>query len=197
MTKDEIAFFDRISETWDADEVLSTPRKVQEILSEIGIGRGWSVLDLGTGTGVLIPFLAGAVGQEGSVVAVDISSGMLAKAERKYGHLANVSLLKRDFEAEPLEGSFDLILLYCVYPHLHQPEDTLKRLVRDNLKREGRIIVAFPTDENFINSIHKERKAESDMLPSAPRLATLFGEWGLDAGVVSYGPEEYIVEIRK
>ena len=197
MTKDEIAFFDRISETWDSDEILSTPRKVQVILSEIGIERGCRVLDLGTGTGVLIPFLAESVGPEGSVVAVDISSGMLDKAARKYSHLPNLNLVKRDFEEEHLEGRFDLILLYCVYPHLHQPENTLKRLVRDNLKREGRIIVAFPTDENFINSIHKERKAESDMLPSAPRLASLFGEWGLDAGVVSCGPEEYIVEIRK
>lgn len=196
MTTEEILFFDRLSSTWDDDEVLSLPEKINEILSATGVSEGMSVLDLGTGTGVLVPYLSAMVGQTGEVVALDISEGMLRRAISKYGDLKNVSFIKKDFENEDVAGRYDLILLYCVYPHLHFPETTLKRLVSSNLNEGGRIIIAFPSDEKFINNIHKERKAESDILPSAPLMSSRFNEWGMNSSVIKYDPGHYIVEIR-
>ncbi|MDE6264628.1 MAG: class I SAM-dependent methyltransferase [Paramuribaculum sp.] len=197
MDRNEIDFFDRLSDHWDDDEVLSTPEKVREVLSHFAIAPGMDILDLGTGTGVLIPYLSELIGESGKIAAVDISDGMLVNAIIKFGNLPNVKFYKKDFEEEALEGEYDRIILYCVYPHLHEPEDTLKRLMRDNLKPGGCIFIAFPTDEKFINNIHGERKAESDLLPPAETLAGRFREWGLDATTVAYSPEMYIVGIRK
>lgn len=195
MTTEEILFFDRLSDIWDDNEVLSTPDKILEILSELDIRKGMEILDLGTGTGVLVPYLSSMVGDKGKVTAVDISEGMLKRAKKKYGGLANVVFVLQDFEKEEVKGKYDLILLYCVFPHLHYPAQTLKRLVETNLKEKGRIIIAFPSDENFINNIHKERKAESDLLPSAPRLSLILREWGCESSVVRYDEGHYIVEI--
>lgn len=197
MTKEEINFFDKLSESWDENEKLSTPEKVSEILSGLGIKEGMEILDLGTGTGVLLPTLSGLVGDTGRVLAVDISEGMLRKAKTKFETLKNVEFAKIDFEEEELRGRFDLIMLYCVYPHLHHPRKTLTRLMDKNLKPSGRIIVAFPTDEKFINHIHEENKAESDMLPSAYELSSLFNEWGLKAEVLRYDPGHYLIGIIK
>lgn len=197
MTTKEIEFFDKISSKWDENEILSTPKKINEILSYIGLREGIKVLDLGTGTGVLVPFLSRAVGPFGKITAIDISNGMLEKAIEKFGNLENVNFKLQDFEEVSPEGRYDLIILYCVYPHLHNPEKTLRRLVDNNLLPDGRLMVAFPSDEHFINNIHKERKAESELLPSAPVLSRRFLNWGLNSKVLAYSPELYIIEIQK
>lgn len=196
MNYDEVRFFDNLAPKWDDDEILSTPEKIRSILSKIPLKIGDNVLDLGTGTGVLIPYIIERVGDDGSVTAVDGSMGMLTLAIKKYGDLPNVNLIFADFESTIFDSKFDLIMLYSVYPHLHYPEATLKDLL-NNLKPGGCIIVAFPTDENFINNIHRDRKADSDLLPSAVKLAERFLSWGLRSEVLVATAEEYIVKIAR
>lgn len=197
MTSEEISFFDNIAPKWDSLESKSTPEKVNEILDIVGVERGASVLDLGTGTGVLVPYLSERTGEEGSVVAVDISDGMLGEARRKYGSLGNVEFRKCDFEQDDLEGRYDLVMMYCVYPHLHEPAETLRKLVERNLKPGGRIIIGFPSDESFINHIHGDRKVESDLLPTAEVLVLRLVVECLRARTLAYDRGKYLVEVRE
>lgn len=196
MTTDEINFFDNIAATWDEDEIRSTPERIRSILSKVKINPGQKVLDLGTGTGVLIPYLAEAVGEKGQVLGIDVSSGMLRQAIKKFGNIRNVNFFKMDFEEETIDGNFDVIFLYCVLPHLQDATKTLIKLMENNLNQGGKIIIAFPSDENFINNIHKEKKAESNLLPPANILCETLRHQGLISRVVSYSAEEYIVEIK-
>lgn len=53
-------------------------QKPEEIVAALGIKPGDTVVDLGAGTGYLLPPLAAAVGPEGSVVALDLEPAMLA-----------------------------------------------------------------------------------------------------------------------
>ncbi len=197
MTESEIEFFDRLAPDWDANEVRSTPQRVKSILSKLPIRKGVRVLDLGTGTGVLVPYLSEMVGEEGRVVGIDLSEGMLAEARRKFGSLDNVEFLKLDFEEEELPGEYDVVMLYSVYPHLHDPAATMEWLFKMNMTPDGVIVIAFPCDEKFINDIHHERKSESDHLPPAAVLAERIREWGFAAEVVEATPEEYIVIVKK
>ncbi|MDE7109176.1 MAG: class I SAM-dependent methyltransferase, partial [Muribaculaceae bacterium] len=180
----------------DKAEVRSTPARINAILDYLNIEKNMSVLDLGTGTGVLLPYLSERVGKNGKVVGVDMSGGMLSLAEQKYGQLANVELLKLDFEEEVIPGSYDLILLYSVYPHLHFPFHTLEWLLKMNLNQDGTIVIAFPSDEEFINNIHHERASDSDHLPKASVLAQTLSEHGFKAKVISATKDEYIVAIE-
>lgn len=197
MTDSEVDFFDKLAPHWDADEVRSNPERVNAILDMLAMKPGMDVLDLGTGTGVLIPYLNGRVGSEGHIVAVDLSGGMLDIARKKYGHHSNVEFLKLDFEEEQIPGSYDLVLLYSVYPHLHYPKETIDWIFRMNVKSGGRVVIAFPSDEKFINSIHHERKSESDHLLPAPQLAEIIRSWGYDTDVKADTPDAYVIAVSR
>ena len=193
---DDRYFFDKIADKWDDNEILSTPEKINEILDLLDLKKGQNILDLGTGTGVLLPYIAQRIGEEGSITAVDFSEGMLNQAKKKFSHILPTPLfLNIDFENETIPGEFDHIILYCVYPHLHSPIDTLKWLQKVNLKKNGVITVAFPCGPEFINNIHKERKSESDLLPSADELSKFFTDNNLQAHVIANSKDKYIINI--
>lgn len=196
MTQSEIDFFDTLAPTWDENEIRSTPERIRNILGKLNIRKGMHVLDLGTGTGVLVPYLSDMIGAEGHITAIDLSEGMLDIARRKFGYLRNVDFLKIDFEEEQIPGKYDIALLYSVYPHLHSPADTMEWLFKMNLNSDGRIVIAFPSDEEFINNIHHERKAEHDHLPPADSLAEIIRYWGFSAEVLAATEDEYIIVIK-
>lgn len=193
---DERAFFDKLAPTWDDNEILSTPERINYILDFCDIKSDESILDLGTGTGVLLPYLAERIGEGGKITAVDYSSGMLDIAVRKFAGIRPKPIfLNLDFENDNIDGKFDKIFLYSVYPHLHTPIDTIKWLKAVNLKQGGSIIIAFPTDEEFINSIHRERHSDSDFLPPADKLCDYLRSNGLNSKVINADKQSYIIAI--
>ena len=195
---DERSFFDNIAEKWDDNEILSTPDKVNHILDFFDLHESDNVLDLGTGTGVLLPFIADRIGKDGNLTAVDFSIGMLKRAIEKYSNLSpSPEFLNLDFENETIPGEYDKIILYCVYPHLHSPIETIKWLNTVNLTDNGHLFIAFPCNEDFINNIHRERHSDSDILPSAETLSKFFNENGLRSEVLKTSPDTYIIKIYK
>ena len=190
---DDREFFDKLAPVWDENEIMSTSERVEYILDYMDLRAGQSVLDLGTGTGVLLPYIAKRVGNNGKIVGVDYSKEMLARAYKKFKGLSpSPELLNLDFERENIPGEYDRIILYCVYPHLHNPEETLKWLIKVNLRENGKLFIAFPCVEDFINNIHKERHSESDLLPSAKDLASHLKTIGFDAEDLS---ADYVVSL--
>ena len=197
MDASEKKFFDEIASTWDSMEIHSLPPKIISILGRMDLTKGMDILDLGTGTGVLLPYLLEMTGKEGSVTGIDASDGMLDEARKKLGTLnSNLQLVLQDFEETGVSGKYDRILLYCVYPHLSTPIATLRRLVNDNLKDGGKLFIAFPTKEDFINSIHREKKIESGLLPSSGDLTEGLKSDGFNARDLSEA-SDYIVCIEK
>lgn len=62
--------------SWNAAE-RDAWQKPEEILSAMALQEGATVVDLGAGTGYLIPKLSGAVGPSGTVIAADIEPAMV------------------------------------------------------------------------------------------------------------------------
>lgn len=195
---DERQFFDKLAPSWDDNEVLSTPDKINNVLDYIDIRNGMSVLDLGTGTGVLLPYIAERVGPTGRITAIDYSKGMLGRAKAKYsGLIPRPKFVNLDFEKENIFEKYDRIILYCVYPHLHTPFETLEWMKTVNLTQNGIITVAFPTGPDFINNVHREKHSESDILPPASVLAAEMRLYRLDARVAREDENAYIINIYK
>ena len=94
------------------------------------LNPAWTVADLGTGTGAMLPLLAPHVKQ---VIAVDPTPAMLkaAKSRIRDQHLTNVDLRPGTLEALPIDSaSLDLALLTLVLHHIINPELALKEIRR-------------------------------------------------------------------
>ena len=84
-----------------------------------------------------------------------------------------------------------------MYRHLHTPYENLRWLRAVNLADGGLITVAFPSGPDFINSIHREKHSDSDVLPPASILASEMRVCGLDASVAREDDSTYIINISK
>jgi len=78
-------------------------------LDRLGLAPGQSVLDVGCGTGDTLLSIARRLGGQGSVVGVDLSRPMLARAGERTRELALVELIEADASAHPFGPRFDAL----------------------------------------------------------------------------------------
>lgn len=107
-----------------------------------------SVLEVGSGTGFFTIPAAKIIGDQGSLVAMDASSGFLKVVAKKVkkANLNNVSILQRDALNTGLEtASIDKVLLFGVIPFPLLPLDKLLPKMHRVLKPNGTMAVwLFP-----------------------------------------------------
>ena len=100
--------------------------------------------DVGTGTGMMLPYLAEAVGASGRVIAEDIREDFLeqAKSRAKAKNLTNVTFVQGNDRSPNLpEGQLDLVFTLDVYHHFDYPPAMLGHISR-GLKPDGRLAIA-------------------------------------------------------
>ena len=106
------------------------PRK--NILDEVRIKPGLSVLDYGCGSGSYITAAAELVGDTGKIYALDIHPLAIERARRiaSRNHLLNVETIQSDCKTGLFDDSIDVVLLYDVFHKLSDPDYVLAELHR-------------------------------------------------------------------
>lgn len=165
-------FFNSLAPTWDQN-VIPNVDKIKTIIDLASINKGSSVLDLATGTGVLIPFIKDK--KPGSISAIDISDEMIKQAKLKEDN-RGVEFICGDFE-EFSGKKFDRIICYQAYPHFEDKDAFIKKLY-ETLNPGGRFIIAHPDSKEIINNRHKGKQVRdiSDILVSAKEESKKFKE---------------------
>ena len=109
------------------------PRLVEAAIEKMGIERGQSILDLGSGTGKNDCLIAGKTGPGGRVVGLDISNEMLRRARTRCRDYPYVTFEKQRIEL-PLsyEEHFDKVFICFV---LHGFEDDAKLRIAQGAHR--------------------------------------------------------------
>ena len=179
--KDVIEFFDRCAPGWDADMVVDDSI-VNIILDNTGVHEGARVLDVGCGTGVLVPFyLRRGVA---SVTGIDISPRMIEIARSKFND-GKVSFVCADAETDEVGQDFDCIVIYNAFPHFSDTDRLLGNLC-GMLGKGGLLTVAHGMSRDRINSHHKGGASRvSNGLPDAEELALSFGKHLIITTVIS------------
>ena len=118
-------------------------QRPQELVKALGIARGQTVADLGTGVGYLLPYLSEAVGGNGIVMAQDIFPDFLAKARAtaETERLNNVRfVLGTTTDPKLAVHSCDVILVLDAYHHFDFPQKMLAR-IKAAMKPGGKLAI--------------------------------------------------------
>lgn len=194
-TRSRKAYFNEAAETWDIR--VYTPKLaifLERLVSRLGLKPGHKVLDVGTGTGVLIPFLLQAIGPTGSVTAIDFAERMVQLCRSKHSHLKNVTVKLLDVEEENLSpASYDVVTCFGLLPHLEKREKALHNLNRA-LKPGGCLIIAHALSSKEVENHHNSSQSPvtNDMLPEDAEMRRLLKRTGFTEISIVDEPGSYL-----
>lgn len=131
--------FDLASDTYDHPTRRFFDLHAEVLVREARIPKAGQVLDVATGTGKVALAAARVVGSRGRVLGVDLSAGMLARAQRKAGDLP-VEFRRMDAEELQLAtDAFDAVL--CGFAVFFFPDMVRgMREMRRVLRPGGRVV---------------------------------------------------------
>lgn len=115
----------------------------EEIVAALALKPGAKVADIGAGTGYMVAHLSKAVGQSGTVIAIDASAEMveyLAKRSVDLGPAKVVSQMVGMDDPELQPASMDGVTTLDTWHHVNEREAYAKK-VFDGLIRGGRFVV--------------------------------------------------------
>ncbi len=178
-------FFAGAAAEWDRLRAELYGRAFGEAALLALLPRGWTVADLGCGTGALAAQLSPWVGR---VVGVDQSPAMLRAAARRTAGLRNVELRRGGLEALPLrDRECDAALLVLTLTYLADPRPALAEAARV-VRPGGRLSVVdlLPHgDETF-----RRRLGQASLGLEPGRLQSLLAEAGWASPAVRPLPPE-------
>lgn len=173
-------YFNSMAEKWDYT-VKHDEGKIKNIMDIVQIKRGSRVLDVGTGTGVMIPILNSYVSNTGKIIAVDEAEKMIEIAKKKYNY-KNVNFITGDVLKIKLpENYFDLINCYSMFPHFHDQKVAVKKLAR-YLKKDGKFVISHSQSREAINNLHKQVSdvIKNDSLPSMDKIKEYYNNAAIE-----------------
>ena len=193
-------FFDEFSDSWDTKGPSPEPEVVLTFLRKLNINSKKIVLDVGTGTGFLIPHIFSF--HPARVIAMDLSAGMLSILRGKYSPRfgANLEILHGDVHLLNLrDATVDIAVCNGVYPHFHDKPLALSQLHRV-LKKGGVLAVNHFAGRQFINSIHGSSSHDlirRDLLDPAMMVSETIACHGFHVTEWQDDPTEYYLIAEK
>ena len=191
-------YFDELAPTWDELVTEETMDRIAGIVRQLDIGPGCSVLDVGSGTGVLLSFLIAEMGGQGRIIAMDISGQMLAQAKCKNSG-SIVDFAQADAMAIPLaDGSVDVAICYSVFPHFYDKISALTEMARV-LRETGSLVICHTMSRAMINELHQSIGGivADHALPDEPQLREQAEQAGLRITHFEDRAERYLVIAEK
>jgi ubiquinone/menaquinone biosynthesis C-methylase UbiE len=184
-------YFNEHAGMWDNQSSEKDSRKLERMIKRLGLKRGMAVLDVGTGTGVFLPYLIEQIGIEGLVYALDIAEQMLRKAREK-SCSGEIDYLCGDVTTIPLQpATCDAVVCYSSFPHFRNKIKALQEIKRV-LKKGGRVFICHTSSRETINRVHSQILAlHDDVLPAGQDLAELLLIVGYTDILVEDTPESY------
>ena len=105
-------FFNEFVHLFDPPLPEGVPERLEQIVAAGELGGGDVVLDVGTGTGILIPIIYQY--RPSKIFACDFSEAMLARLKEQYGYADTLLSDVRDLTLP--DESIDVVFMNACYP---------------------------------------------------------------------------------
>lgn len=192
-------FFDEKAVCWDNDQEDQRQSRIWSVISEYHIDLPTPCLDVGCGTGVLIPILKTIHPNGELLMECDISAAMLRRAKIKEGHHKAVAFLQSDAHNLPLSAkSLGSVVCFSVFPHFHEPVRAIHEF-RRVLRKEGVLIILHLMGHERLNQFHSRvgEAVKEHHLPPADTLAETLRRNAFSIGQVAESDDLYLIFARK
>lgn len=179
---------DKWAKVFDAPE-RDVWQKPQHVIELMGIEPGWTVADIGAGTGYFMPYLSAAVGPEGRVLPIDIEPALIAHIERRAAeaNLLNIAARLAQPDDPGLDpSSVQRVLIVNTWHHIGNRTAYATKIAA-GLAPQGALYIVDFTLETERGPPPAHRLSPQDVIAE---LAAA----GLDASIVEETlPDQYVV----
>ena len=182
-------FFSDLVHLFDPPLPEGVPERLDRIVASADIVKGDVVLDLGTGTGILVPIIQEYDPEK--IFACDLSDAMLTRLKEQYAYAQTLLADARDL-ALP-DGSIDVIFMNACYPNIVDKRATFANISR-MMKQGGRMIISHPMGKSFIDLIKDRAPFPLDDFPDKSRAGKLLRPFGFEIEEFVDEPKLYIMK---
>lgn len=135
-----------------ADQTISQPTTVINMLQHLEIKKGQKILEIGSGSGYNAALMSRLVGKEGKVISVEVFSELVkfAKENLKKAKIENVNVIKADgSKGYEKEAPYDRIICTAASPKVPEPW-------KKQLKKKG--VMILPVGDKYGQTMLKVKK---------------------------------------
>jgi ubiquinone/menaquinone biosynthesis C-methylase UbiE len=184
--------FDKLYRLFEPPLPEGVPERLEKIVSHGKITRGDTVLDIGTGTGILIPIIKKY--KPGGICACDLSERMLEQLRENYPYVKTIVADVRDLTLT--ENSIDVVFINACYPNIVDKASAFSNISR-MMKAEGRMVISHPLGKAFILSLRDGAPFPLDEFPEGPEAYALLKPFGFEIETFIDEPRLYILVATK
>jgi ubiquinone/menaquinone biosynthesis C-methylase UbiE len=190
-------YFNAKAARWDETVAEKDTDKLEGMARRLKIESGSTVLDVGTGTGVFVPFLLSRIGQSGKLVCLDFAEEMLKRAQAK-GFQKNVEYVCGDIAGTGfIDETFDAVVCYSSFPHFQDKPKALREISRV-LKKGGRLFICHTSSRAEINETHRQiPEVRNDFIPAEDEMRHLLLAAGFAEVSIYDNKDNYLIRVRK
>ncbi|HDG97075.1 MAG TPA: class I SAM-dependent methyltransferase [Desulfobacterales bacterium] len=200
LTQEEIAkinksqkeLFDRLYRLFEPPLPEGVPERLEEIVRAGGILPGDTVLDIGSGTGILIPIIKRY--KPSQIYACDLSEKMLSQLKTNYPDVQTFLTDVKDLRLP--QASVDVAFLNACYPNIADKAGAFHNLSRI-VKPGGRVVISHPIGKTFILSLKDAMSFPLDEFPGRQSAEELFKPYGFEVASFTDQAQLYILVLKK
>ena len=180
--------FDKLYQLFEPPLPEGVPERLKKIVAHGKINRTDTALDVGSGTGILIPIIKKY--KPGSIYACDLSRRMLQQLIKNYPYVKTIMADVRDLKLP--KGSIDVTFINACYPNIVDKVVAFSNISR-MMKVKGRIVISHPPGKAFILSLKKDAPFPLDEFPEEPEAGALLKPFGFEIETFIDEPMLYIL----
>ena len=184
--------FDKLYHLFEPPLPEGVPERLEKIVANGNIAKGDTVLDVGSGTGILIPIIKKY--KPGSIYACDLSRRMLEQLKENYPDVKTIMADVRDLKLP--KGSIDVVFINACYPNIVDKAGAFSNISR-MMKAKGRIVISHPLGKAFILLLKNRAPFPLDEFPEEPEADVLLKPFGFEIEMFIDEPGLYILVAMK
>jgi ubiquinone/menaquinone biosynthesis C-methylase UbiE len=192
-------YFNSLAAEWDCIPAApNSADRISTFLKRSHRAGARRVLDIGCGTGILVPELLNFYGSATCLVEFDLAEDMLRVNSTKFTG-TSIGRVCADAQIMPFsDACFDLAVCFSALPHMPDKHAALRQILRI-LRPGGVFCVGHLSGSRELNAFHGslEGPVAVDILPPAAALAQMLKDLGAVEIEAEESPEWYFVRAEK